>query len=131
MAVSLGFEIGIDLIQLGASSIDCIYDTEPYHGGVIASKADLLRLRAVTVACRAGDGDILDFKWLLATVMLTGQLLPPLTEEDQESVVEAGEKVLSPIWRLVLTAVLGEHNFKGASRLLLLYFFVLDTLFLE
>lgn len=120
MAVSLGFEVHIDLIQLGVGSIDCIYEAGPYFEGALASKADLLRLRAITVACRAGDGDILDLKWLVAEVLFSGHLLPALTEEDVESVVDAGERSLPPVWRLVLAAVLGEHNYDGASRLLLL-----------
>ncbi|CAK7215034.1 hypothetical protein SCUCBS95973_002338 [Sporothrix curviconia] len=120
MEASLGFEVNIDLIQLGAGSIGCIYESKPYFEGALASKADLLRLRAVTVACRAEDGDVLDLKWLLAAVMLEEQLLPRLAEEDLESVVEAGERALPPVWRLVLAAALGEENHRGVSRLLLL-----------
>ncbi|KAL6408946.1 hypothetical protein AUP68_07895 [Ilyonectria robusta] len=55
-----GFLVRVDLIQIGSGCIDKIHVTEPLFDGSVASKLDLLRLRAVTVVDRGSDGDVLD-----------------------------------------------------------------------
>ncbi|KAK1999411.1 hypothetical protein LX36DRAFT_699671 [Colletotrichum falcatum] len=63
-----GFRIRIDLIQIGGGCIDVIHATTSFLGGSLASKSDLLRLRAKTVAERGSDGEVDDFRWLLRGV---------------------------------------------------------------
>lgn len=113
-----GFLVRLDLIQIGSGTIDKIHVTEPLFNGSVASKLDLLRLRAVTVVDRGSDGDVLDLSWLLLEVAKAGQVLPEMDQEELESVVGAGESCLSIFGRWVLVALLGPHNYTGALRLL-------------
>ena len=53
---------------------------EPFHDGFIASQADLLALRGVTVANRGKYGDLLDFQILLRTMAERGSSPPKLEE---------------------------------------------------
>jgi hypothetical protein len=55
-----GSRVRIDIIQIGGGCIDTIHATEPFHEGSVASKSDLLRLRAVTVVERGSDGEVDD-----------------------------------------------------------------------
>ncbi|KIL95966.1 hypothetical protein FAVG1_00704 [Fusarium avenaceum] len=50
-----GFRIRLDLIEIGNGCIERIHATEPFLGASVASKSDLLRLRAVTVVERGSD----------------------------------------------------------------------------
>lgn len=70
-----GFRVQIDLIQTGGGCIERIYATEPFCERSVASKSDLLRLRAVTVVDRGSDGEADDFRWLLSGVAGEGQAL--------------------------------------------------------
>lgn len=112
-----GFRVRIDLIQIGGGCIDAIHATEPFYEGSVASKSDLLRLRAVTVVERGSDGEVDDFRWLLSEVAREGQVLPELDELDLEFVVTAGV-CLGQLDRLVLAAVLGASNSAAALRLI-------------
>ncbi|KAH7304710.1 hypothetical protein B0I35DRAFT_494696 [Stachybotrys elegans] len=112
-----GFRVRIDLIQVGGGCIDKIYATRPLFGASVASKSDLLRLRAVTVVERESDGEVDDFRWLLAETAREGQVLPELDKEDLEYVTGAGA-CLGELDRLVLVAVLGANNGAAALRLL-------------
>jgi hypothetical protein len=90
--------------------VDSIAACEPFHDGFIASRADLLALRGVTVADRGGDGDLVDFKFLLRTTAEKGSLLPRLDED----VVEALKKAVGMLlWvdALVLSGIFREDNF--------------------
>ena len=73
-----GFRVRIDLIQIGGGCIERIHVAEPFFEGSVASKSDLLRLRAVTVVDRGSDGEVDDFRWLLSEVAGEGQVLPVL-----------------------------------------------------
>ena len=80
--------------------------TEPVYEGSVASKSDLLRLRAVTVVDRGSDGETDDFRWLLSEVSSAGRLLPRLNEEELEVVSEA-ETVWGVLGRLLKRRVNG------------------------
>ena len=101
-----GFRVHLDIIQIGSGCIERIHVTEPFYEGSVASKSDLLRLRAVTVVDRGSDGEMDDFRWLLSEVALMGQLLPRLNEEELEAVSEAGALCLGLLGRLGLAAVM-------------------------
>ncbi|KAK2805309.1 hypothetical protein FQN50_006210 [Emmonsiellopsis sp. PD_5] len=111
-----GFRVSIDLIQIGDSCIERIHSAEPLFEGSVASKLDLLRLRAVTVVDRGSDGECQDFRWLLSEVARAGQVLPGLDDEELEYVSKAGD-CLGLLDRLVLGAVLGAENAPAACRL--------------
>lgn len=83
---------------------------EPFYEGSVASKSDLLRLRAVTVVDRGSDGEVDDFRWLLSGLASEGQVLPVLDKEGLEYVSKAGGSCLERLDRLVLGAVLGANN---------------------
>lgn len=61
-----GFRVRIDIIQIGDGCIERIHVAEPFYEGSVASKSDLLRLRAVTVVDLGSDGEVDDFRWLLS-----------------------------------------------------------------
>jgi hypothetical protein len=107
---SHNFIIHLELLQIGGGFVDSIAACEPFHDGFIASRADLLALRGVTVADRGDDGDLVDFKFLLRTTAEKGSLLPRLDED----VVEALKKavgMLSWVDALVLSGIFREDNF--------------------
>lgn len=105
-----GFRIHVDLIQIcPGSCIEQIHMAEPLFEGSIASKSDLLRLRAVTVVDRGGDGEVGDFRWLLSEVAKEGAVLPGLTTEELETMQAAGSR-LGMLDLLVLAAVLSSHD---------------------
>jgi hypothetical protein len=79
-----GFRVRIDLIQIGDGCIERIHMAEPFFEGSVASKSDLLRLRAVTVVDRGSDGGVDDFRWLLSEVAREGQVPPALDQEELE-----------------------------------------------
>ncbi|KAI1762259.1 hypothetical protein GGR53DRAFT_521827 [Hypoxylon sp. FL1150] len=82
-----GLKVNVDLIEIGGE-LGCIA-TEPFHEGSVASSSDLLRLRAVTVVDRGGDGDVLDFLWLLSEVVEAGECLPELDSNELDSLLVA------------------------------------------
>jgi hypothetical protein len=102
-----GFRVRVNIIEIGTGCIERIHATEPLSGGSVASMSDLLLLRAVTVVDRGGDGDIVDFKWLLAEVARRGQEFPAIDDEELDWLVRAGELVLGGLGRLVIAAVIG------------------------
>lgn len=83
---------------------------EPFYDGFIASRADLLALRGVTVADRGEDGDLLDFQFLLRTTAERGSLLPHLEDGTVEALREAVRR-LSWVDALVLSGLFREKNF--------------------
>lgn len=109
-----GFQVQIDLIQIGDGCIERIHATVPFYEGSVASKSDLLRLRAVTVVDRGSDGEVDDFRWLLSGVASEGQVLPALDKEELEYMGKAGMSCLGRLDRLVFGAVLGENNLELA-----------------
>lgn len=64
----------------------------------------------MTVVDRGGDGDILDYLWLLSEVAKAGQRLPKLDDEELEYVMRATESCLPGLGRLAVIAVLGEQD---------------------
>ncbi|PPJ52369.1 hypothetical protein CBER1_10745 [Cercospora berteroae] len=100
-----GFRLKLDILEIGAGPVERIHVTEPLYDGSVASVSDLLLLRAVTVVDRGGDGDVLDFEWLLSEVVKTGQL-PQLDEEELGWLVKAVESRLGTVGRLVVAAML-------------------------
>lgn len=79
--------------------------------------SDLLLLRAVTVVDRGVDGDIADFRWLLAEVARRGQF-PAIDDEELGWLVRAGETCLGKLGLLVIVGILGAANEAGALGLL-------------
>ncbi|KAI9740073.1 MAG: hypothetical protein M1818_004824 [Claussenomyces sp. TS43310] len=57
-----GFPVEIEILSIGGPFIDSIHATLSFRGGFVASKADLLKFRAVTVADRGKPKDLVDFK---------------------------------------------------------------------
>lgn len=107
---SQGFRVHLDIIELGTGSIERIHATEHLGGRSVASKSDLLRLRAVTVVDRGSDGEMDDFRWLLSEVVGAGQVLPRLDGGDLEVMTGAGKACLGLLDRLVLGAVLSTED---------------------
>ncbi|KNG82685.1 hypothetical protein ANOM_008571 [Aspergillus nomiae NRRL 13137] len=105
-----GFPVQIDLIQIGDSPMDRIYNAEPFYEGSVASVSDLLRLRAMSYVDCGKSGDDVDFKWLLWEVASGGQILPELDNEERAYVAEAGNSLLGRADRLGLLAVLSEKD---------------------
>jgi hypothetical protein len=112
-----GFLVRVDLISIGERRIERIHATEPLFEGSVASKSDLLRLRAVTVVDRGSDGEVDDFRWLLSEVAREGRVLPALDGDELECMSGAGE-TLGGLDRLVFAAVLGGNNIDIAMRFL-------------
>lgn len=105
-----GFRVRLDLIQLGYGCVERIHVTKPFYEGSVASKSDLLRLRAVTVVDRGSDGEKDDFRWLLSEVARVGKTLPGLDEEELKVMSTAGEACLGVVDRLLLGAVMDSKN---------------------
>jgi hypothetical protein len=105
-----GFRIRVDFLEIGAGIIDQIHDVQPLGDGSVASLADLMLLRAVTVIDRGGDGDIWDLQWLFSEIARSGGLLPPIGEEEIENLCRACEICLGKCGLLFLAAILGERN---------------------
>ena len=57
-----GFRVRIDLIHIGQGFIERIHATESLFEASVASKSDLVRLRAVTVMERRSVGELDDFR---------------------------------------------------------------------
>lgn len=74
------------------------------------SQADLITLRTVTATDRGDDGDWLDLKYLLESMVEKGLLLPPLEEETMELLKELKPR-LSWVEKLFLSSILREDNF--------------------
>lgn len=112
-----GFRVRVDLLEIGAElgCIEQIHAVEPLYEGSVAFSSDLLRLRAVTVVDRGADGDVLDFLWLLSTVVEAGKCLPELGAEKLECVVGALESCFPGLGRLASVAVLSARH--GAAML--------------
>lgn len=116
---SHGFLVHIDLIQMGDGSdvIRAINATNPVHGASVASKSDLLWLRAATVVERGKISDLDDFLWLLYEIVKDGDLVPALGKQELDLVVETGAH-LGILDRLLLAAVIGDNNDKGGFQIL-------------
>jgi len=85
--------VKLEFLELGGSFVESIVASEPFQEGFLASPADLLLLRAVTVVDRGEDGDVEDFKWLLALMAKKGSILPELGGERLKVLVEAAGKL--------------------------------------
>jgi hypothetical protein len=79
--------------------------------------SDLLLLRAVTVVDRGGDGDLLDFEWLLSKVVDMGGF-PEIDNEELGILVDAAEKCQVRLACLVVAALIGNRNITAACKLL-------------
>jgi hypothetical protein len=114
---SHGFRVRVDLLEAGNGCVDRIYAVEPFLGASVASLPDLLRLRGISLADRGCPGEVEDFIWLLDRLVCQGQVLPELDKGELEEIVRAAA-LLGGLYRLVLVAVLGQHNETTALRLL-------------
>ena len=101
-----GFRVHLDIIEIGSGCIEQIHVTEPFFEGAVASRSDLLRLRAVTVVDRGSDREMDDFRWLLSEVVRTGQFLPRLNAEELDVMDQAVVFCLGMLGRFVLFAVI-------------------------
>lgn len=111
------FRIRVDLVEAGGEYVNQIYATVPYLGASLASKADLLRLRATTIVERQDDGDMTDFRWLLEEVARDGESLPTLNMNEIGNLLAVGAQI-GELDRLILAAIMGAHNEDAALRLL-------------
>lgn len=111
------FRIRVDLVEAGGEYINQIYATVPYFGASLASKADLLRLRATTTVERQDDGDMADFRWLLEQVAREGESLPKLNKKEIGDLLAVGAQI-GELDRLILAVIMGTHNEDTALRLL-------------
>lgn len=82
-----------EFLELGSSFVESIVESKCFQERFLVSPADLLLLRAVTVFNRREDGDVEDFKWLLALMAKRGSLLPELGGERLKVLVEAAGKL--------------------------------------
>lgn len=114
---SHGFRLYVDVIEVGGGTIEQIHATEPLFGGCVASISDLLLLRAMTVVNRGGEGDILDFKWLLSEVVKQ-DCFPEIGDVELENMCSAVELCLGKMGRLVVAAIIGSSNLNAAMMLL-------------
>ena len=105
-----GFIVNLELLQFGGGFVDSIAACEPFHDGFLASRADLLILRGVTVVGRGEDGDWLDFRYLLKATVKGDSILPKL---DRDAVVVLKEVARELLWweALVLSAMFLEEDF--------------------
>ncbi|KAG5987078.1 hypothetical protein E4U43_005243 [Claviceps pusilla] len=104
-----GFIVRLDLIEIGAGFINRVVTAIPFLGGSLASKPDLLRLRALSAVDRGDFGELEDFKWLLYELAIGGILLPELDSAKRSAVIAIAAQ-LGPFSRLVLVAILGMDN---------------------
>ncbi|KAK2762210.1 hypothetical protein FQN54_001219 [Arachnomyces sp. PD_36] len=106
-----GFRVKVDLIEIGDGTIiEQIHAAELFLEGSVASKSDLLKLRAVTVVERGSDGELADFRWLLSEVARAGQTLPELDDEDLGYVRKAAEACFGIPGRFLVIAILHGAN---------------------
>lgn len=110
---SQGFRVRMDLLKIGNGCIEHLHEVGPFLGASIASKSDLLRLRAMAVVDRGNLGETNDFTWLLAAVARYCQVLPKLDKDELEYIVGAGNYI-GVLDRLVLVSVLGANNAPSA-----------------
>ncbi|KAK3670300.1 hypothetical protein LTR78_009854 [Recurvomyces mirabilis] len=117
---SQGFRVTMDILELAPSEcVERIHAWVPLGEGSLASMSDLVLLRAVTVADRGSDGDILDFNWLLSRVVEMGYPFPEVDDGELEWLCMAVEVCFGGVvGRLVLAAVLGSNNAAGVRHLL-------------
>ena len=106
---SQDIRIRIDLLRIG-DVIERIHAIEPFFEGSVASKSDLLRLRAETVVDRGKDGDVTDFRWLLSRVAKSGQVITGLNSAEIKNICGAGRSSLEVLDRLVLYAMLEDDE---------------------
>ena len=106
---SQGIRIRVDLLEIG-DVIEHVYVVEPLFGASVASKTDLLRLRAATVMERGSQGECEDFRWLVSEIARDGNLLPCLNEQERYYMRGAGLLTLGDLDRLVLLGILREED---------------------
>jgi hypothetical protein len=82
-----GCRVRLDVIEIGQGCIERIFETEPFYEASVASKPDLLRLRAVTVVDRGSEGEVDDFRWLVWEVARLGEFLPRLDKQELDVVL--------------------------------------------
>ncbi|KAL0465445.1 hypothetical protein QR685DRAFT_507444 [Neurospora intermedia] len=113
-----GFRVRLNIIEIGSGCIDRIHVTEPFHEGSVASMSDLLLMRAVTVVDRGGDGDRLDFQWLLGGVFEKREQFPRINDEELHWLAKAAEAVYGPIGYLGIASCIATTNEAAALALL-------------
>lgn len=112
-----GFRLHVDLIEIGGGDISRIHVAEPLGGGYVASVSDLLLLRAMAVVNRGGDGNTLDFDWLLLRVVEMDEF-PLVDEEELKHLSSAVQSFMGGLHRLIVAAKIGIRNEVAAIRLL-------------
>ena len=114
-----GLRVHVDLLEIGQGTIERIHETAPMYSGAVASKSDLLLLRAMTVVDRGSDGDVLDFQWLLTEVAESGHF-PEINDEESECLLGAVKFCLGECARFVVAGIIGTSNVVAAARLMAL-----------
>ena len=94
-AASQGFNVDVELLELGGSLVCRIDMVEPFDIGFIASVADLARQRATTCMTRGDDKDFVDFGKLLRLMISTNTQFGHLDEDELHDVFMATEELPS------------------------------------
>jgi hypothetical protein len=112
---SQGSILYLELLQLGGGFVDSFAMHETSHDGFIASWADLLALRGVTVADQGNEGDLLDFEFLLRKTVKKRPLLPQLNES-MLAALKVAEGKLSRVDALADSVYLGRIILSNSIR---------------
>lgn len=92
---SQGFNVGVELLELGGPFVRRIDALEPFYDGFVASVADLARLRATTCMGRGEDKDFEDLSRLLELMTSSGAQFGHLDEDEMRDLFIAAEELSS------------------------------------
>jgi len=88
----LEFKVRLELLQLGGPFVESVSAVE-LLGGFVAGLPDLIWNRAKTIVGRGEDGDVADFKFLLAEAEKRGLTISLRDDDMREVLEEAGEEL--------------------------------------
>lgn len=88
----LELRVRLELLQLGGPFVESVSAVE-LLGGFVAGLPDLIWNRAKTIVGRGEDGDVADFKFLLAEAEKRGLTISLQDDDMREVLEEAGEEL--------------------------------------
>ena len=94
-AASQGFNVSVELLELGGPFVRRIDVVEPFDNGFVASVADLARQRATTCMNRGDEEDFEDLSKLLGLMISRNAKFGHLDEDDLRDLFEATEELQS------------------------------------
>ncbi|KAK3351122.1 hypothetical protein B0H65DRAFT_506585 [Neurospora tetraspora] len=113
-----GFRIRLNIVEIENGCIDHFHVAERSDESPVASMSDILLLRAVTVVDWGGDGDTLDFRWLLEGVFQRLGQFPKIDDEELVWLVKAADAVYGPFGYLAIASCIATNNEAAALALL-------------